>query len=66
LIGGAEVLNVREHPRLHAKLHGAGNDATDDLTKEYRAMCDLHVVGELKVTHELKRLYHGIMTPCLE
>lgn len=66
LIGRAQVFNVGEHPRLHTELHRAGNDSGDDLTEEHRARCNLHVVAELKVTRELKRLHHGDITPCLE
>jgi len=66
LIRRAEALNIGEHPRLHAELHGASNDGSDDLTEEHRAMRDLHVVGQLEITRKLQRLRHRNITPCLE
>ena len=64
--GRAEVLDVGEHPRLHAELHGSSDDRRDDLAEEHRARCDLHVVAELKVARELQRLHHGDIAPRLE
>jgi hypothetical protein len=66
LIDIAKALNIREHPCLHAKLHGTSNDGGDNLTEEHRAMRDLHVVGKLEVSNERNCLYHGNKTPCLE
>ena len=66
LLWAAEVLDVGEHPRLHAELHGASNNSSDNLAEEHRAMCELHVMAELKVARKLKRLHHGNIAPCLE
>lgn len=66
LTWGAEVLNVGEHPGLHTELHSASNDSGDNLAEEHRTMCDLHVMAELEVARELKRLHHSNITPCLE
>jgi hypothetical protein len=52
LMRAAEVLDVREHPRLHPELHSARNDGSDDLAEEHRAVWDLHVVTEFQVTYE--------------
>lgn len=37
LVGGAHVLDVGEHPGLHAELDGAGDDGRDDLAPEHGA-----------------------------
>jgi len=66
LIDRAKILDVREHPRLHAELHSPSNNCCDDLTEEHRAMRDLHIVTELEVARELKCLSHGVMAPGLE
>jgi hypothetical protein len=46
----------------YAKLYSASNDNCNDLTLEYRAMSDLHVMPKLEVTSELKCLPHSITT----
>jgi hypothetical protein len=52
LMRAAEVLDVREHPRLHSELHSARNDGSNDLAEEHLAVWDLHVVTEFQVTYE--------------
>jgi hypothetical protein len=66
LIGIAKALNIGEHPCLDAKLHGTSNNGGDNLTEEHRAICDLHVVGQLEIARKLQSPLHGIITPCLE
>ncbi len=66
LIGSAEALNIGEQPLLYAKLHGASNYCSNDLTEKRRVVRDLYVVGELQVARDFKCLNHGLMTPCLE
>ena len=52
LMRAAEVLDVREHPRLHPELHGARNNSSNDLAEEHRAVWDLHVVTEFQAPGE--------------
>ena len=52
LMRTADVFDVGEHPCLHTDLHSAGNNGTDDLAEEHRAVRDLHVVTKFKVTNE--------------
>ena len=66
LVGIAHVRDIREHPRLNAELHGAGDNCGDDLCPEHRPRRDLHVVAELEVGREGERLGHGDVTPGLE
>jgi hypothetical protein len=54
LIVRAKVLDVGEHPCLHAELHSAGNNHPDNLTEEHRPRWDLHVVAKLHVSSEFK------------
>jgi hypothetical protein len=53
LIGFAKALDIGEHPCLHTKLHGTSYNGGDSLTEEHRAMCDLHVVGQLEIARKL-------------
>jgi hypothetical protein len=62
----AKVLNVGEHPCLHAELYSASNNHRDNLTEEHRPRWDLHVVAKLQVAGESKSPIHGIITACLE
>ena len=62
----ANALDVREQPRLHAKLHSAGDDGRNDLAPEHRARGDLHVVAELEILRELQGLSHGDVAPGLD
>lgn len=66
LMGGAEVLDVGEHPPLYAELHCSANDSRYDLTPEYRTRWDLHIVAQLEVIRETKCLGHGNIGPRLE
>jgi hypothetical protein len=66
LIRAAQILNMREHPCLHTKLHGARNDGTNDQAEEHRTVWDLHVMADFQETGEIQRLIHGVETPSLE
>ena len=66
LIRTADVFDVGEHPCLNTKLHNAGNNGTDDLAEENRAVRDLHVVTKFQVTSEFYCPIHGNVATCLE
>lgn len=61
-----DVLDVREHPRLHTELHGTGNNGRDDLSPEHGTRRHLHVVAKLEVGRELESLEHRDVAPGLE
>lgn len=61
-----DVLDVREHPRLHTELHGTGNDGRDDLSPEHGTWRHLHVVAKLEVRRELESLEHRNVAPGLK
>jgi hypothetical protein len=60
------ILNVREHPCLHAELHSSGYDGRNDLADKHRTVRDLHVMTKFEATNELQRLKHSDVTPRLE
>lgn len=66
LARAAHILDVRKHPRLHTELRGAREDARDDLAPEHCPRRHLHVVAQLEVRCELKRLGHRDVAPCFE
>jgi hypothetical protein len=60
------VLNVREHPCLHAELHSSSYDGRNDLADKHRTVRDLHVMTKFEVTSEPQRPSHSDGTPNLE
>ena len=66
LVVRAHIINISEHPALHAELDRAGKGGRDDLTPEHGARGHLHVVAELEVGGEGERLRHGDVAPGLE
>lgn len=66
LVRLAHILDIREHPRLHAELDRARHHRRDRLRAEHRPRRDLHVMAQLEVRRELERLRHSYVPPSLE